>query len=165
MRWPTPGLIAHSTKLLAKEKGRNLSQGVVDSLVRRAENAETTETQSLFGAQTESNVLQAARMEDYVRNRLASDKRLFGFVAKGERPSELARAGNIIDVGKSKAIAGVAKQALDVFDKLIERTGPLNDAINEGANAVQAGESENSVRERVYNLIEKAVAEELAGAK
>ena len=148
-------------QLIAKEKGRNLTQGTIDSLARRAQNAETTEKQTLFGTETESNVLQAARLEDYTRNRLASDKRLFGYVAKGERPAELARAGNVIDIQGSKSIAGAAKQALDVFDKLVERTGAINDAINEGAAAIAAGESESSVRDRVYRMVHDAVQQEL----
>jgi hypothetical protein len=165
------GTLADKTKqgalaqLIAREKGRNLSHGVVDSLARRATMAGDTEKHTLFGTETESNVLQASRLEDYTRNRLASDKRLFGYVAKGERPAELARAGNIVDVGASKEVAGAAKRTLDVFDKLIERAGPINDAINQGAAAIAAGESEGPVREQVYKMVHEAVKKELEEIK
>ena len=90
-----------------------------------------------------------------------SDKRLFGFVSKGERPAELSRAGNVIKVPESKAIAENARHVLDVFDRLISYKGPINDAINEGAAAIQRGAGQQAARENTYQRVQGAVAEEL----
>jgi ParB-like chromosome segregation protein Spo0J len=159
------GKQAALAKLIAAQKGRSLSPELVGILARRAQNAEEIETQDLFGTQSESNVLEAAKVEEYIRGRLAMDKRLFGYVAKGARPEELSRGGNIIDVYESRKIADSSKRALDVFDKLIERKGPINDAINAAAEAIKSGESEQAVRDRTYGVIHDAVAAELGAPK
>ena len=142
--------------------GSGLSYPEIEALARRATLAGTTETTGgLFGSVSESNAVEVARMEAYVRNRLSSDKRLFGFVSKGERPAELSRAGNVIKVPESKAIAENARHVLDVFDRLISYKGPINDAINEGAAAIQRGAGQQAARENTYQRVQGAVAQEL----
>jgi hypothetical protein len=104
-------------------------------------------------------------VEAYVRNRLSSDKRLFGFVSKGERPAELSRAGNVIKVPESKAIAENARQVLDAFDRLISYKGPVNDAINEAAAAIKSGKSPQAARENAYQRVQEAVGQELSATR
>jgi ParB-like chromosome segregation protein Spo0J len=143
-------------------KGGGLSYVEIEALARRATYAGSTETTGgLFGPVSESNAVAAARLEAYVRNRLSTDKRLFGFVSKGERPAELSRVGNVIKVPESKAIAEKARQGLEVFDRLISYRGPVNDAINEGVATIQRGAAEQPVRENTYQRVQEAVAKEL----
>jgi ParB-like chromosome segregation protein Spo0J len=146
--------------------GAGFSYAEIEALARRATLAGTTEaTGGLFGPTSESNAVEAARVEAYVRNRLSSDKRLFGFVSKGERPAELSRGGNVINVKESQGIAEKATQVLAAFDRLISYKGPVNDAINEAAGAVKSGKSQQAARENAYRRVHEAVAEELKGAQ
>jgi hypothetical protein len=147
-------------------KGGGLSYNEINALARRAAQAGTTDTTAgLFGPESESNAVEAARMESYVRDRLSSDKRMFGYVSKGERPTELARGGNVINAEESKAIAEKATTGLGVFDRLISFEGPINDAINEGAAAVKRGESRQAAGNRAYSAVQEAVTKELKGAR
>lgn len=146
--------------------GAGLSYAEIEALARRASQAGSTETTGgLFGAVSESNAVDAARVEAYVRNRLSTDKRLFGFVSKAERPAELARAGNVIRVPESKAIAEKARVGLEVFDRLISYKGAINDAINEGAASIKSGKNQQAARERAYESVQKAILKELRGTE
>lgn len=130
--------------------------------------AKTTDTvATLFGDQfiEQSNAVPWAQLSDWTRKTLARDKQLFGFVAKSERARELARAGNIIDVEKSGQVADQAKIASEVYDKLLNRAGPVSKALDEGAARIARGDEVQEVRAETYAKINGAVSEALGGTE
>lgn len=130
--------------------------------------AKTTDTvATLFGDQfiEQSNAVPWVQLSSWIRKTLARDKQLFGFVAKSERARELARAGNIIDVEKSGQVADQAKIASEVYDKLLNRAGPVSKALDEGAARIARGDEVQEVRAETYAKINGAVSEALGGTE
>lgn len=151
------------------KKGVRLTDDEVRDMARFVKSKEsTTSTEAtLFGDQfiEESNAVPWVQLSTWVRKTLARDKQLFGFVAKSERAKELARAGNIIDVEKSAGVADQAKIAGEVYDRLLNRAGPVSKALDEGAAKLAGGGDVQEVRAETYAKINGAVSEALGGSE
>ena len=93
------------------------------------------------------------------------DKKLFGFVAKGDRATELARAGNKIDVEKSKEISTGAAQAEEVYNRLSERGGPIAGILEEAARKLADGDNAATVKQDAYSRVRAEVSKTLGGGE
>ena len=104
-----------------ERSGGKVSADRIREFIRLAKGSEqvTETTADLFGSQEVARSLawEKSEISEYIKAQLSKDKKLFGFVAKGDRATELERAGNKIDVEKSKEISTGAAQAAEVYDK------------------------------------------------
>jgi hypothetical protein len=158
-------------KLESGKKSKRLGEAVVHEIALEAKHSPDIDvkegTQGAFeeflkdGAKL--NLLaEKARLRASVRDRLAKDRKLFGFVTRGSRATELGRAGETkIDV---EAATGIAQQAAKVegtFDALAEMKGPVNDVINAAAVRLARGDAFASVAESLYDDVRFHVEREL----
>lgn len=146
----------------------NLTGAEVSEVARQVQAAgtETTTQATLFGSEKQRHGLyvQKAQVVAAIKKRLATDKRLFGFIAKEGRAAQLERAGTTqIDVGAAKDIAAVSARAEEIFDRLYTRTGPLATIVNEAARRTTHGEPVAAVVTDIYPQVRAAVEREVAG--
>jgi hypothetical protein len=144
--------------LLDKQpKSRSVSDATLKELTDtvRSAGTKTTHTHSLFGddAEQTSLALHKARAQAHIKGRLATEKKLFGTVAKSKHAAELERAGNRIDTEKSGHISQEADKALQVFDIFKNRSGPVARHLNHAAERLHAGEAERTVLDDTYKKI------------
>ena len=151
-------------------KGRTLTPAQVRALAEDVaatpevtpDNGGQADIFGLMGEERTQNVaVEKAILRDWARQELAKDKRLFGFVAKPGRADALAKGGNVINVGQSKAIADEAGQVAAVFDQLAQAMGPVSGALNAAAGKMAAGEASNEVKRTLLNDLRAAVQAEL----
>ena len=153
-----------------EKRGKRLSSEEIKSLAeRRIKGAgETvTTTPNLFGEEVikQSNAIEAARLEVAIKKQLGTDKRLFGYLSKEFRAKALERGKNVISVSENQKIAQQAKEILDVFNRLLYKTGPVEDALQDGAARIARGEDFDAVRDRTYARISESVQEALASGE
>lgn len=145
-----------------------LTTAEVRELARAIEStgSEQVEQGGLFGGTLdESLFVHRARLAALVQKRLAGDKRLFGYIAKEGRASELERAGDTkIDVNAAADIAGNSARIQEIFSRLYTRSGPIADVMSEGARRVAHGEKAPAVARDLYPAIGAAVEAELRNA-
>lgn len=112
-------------------------------------------TANLFGDDEDEIALgeHRARLQGHIKNRLATERNLFGRVGQERNAKKLAKGGNTIDVGKNAQIAQDAAQALDVFDRLKNTAGPISKHLNSGAERIARGEHPEGVRDEVFQSI------------
>jgi hypothetical protein len=144
--------------LLDKQpKSRSVSDATLKELTDtvRSAGTKTTHTHSLFGddAEQTSLALHKARAQAHIKGRLATEKKLFGTVAKSKHAAELERAGNRIDTEKSGHISQEADKALQVFDIFKNRSGPVARHLNHAAERLHGGEAERTVLDDTYKKI------------
>jgi hypothetical protein len=142
---------------------KRLSDAEVREVARQVRDAgsEQVTQDNLFGQEAiaEPLYVERAQLASLVKRRLASDRRLFGYVARDGRAEELARGGNAIDVEASKRIAGESGQLEEVFNQLYTRSGPIADALTEAARKVANGENPRALIDDLYPSIRDAVQE------
>jgi ADP-Ribosyltransferase in polyvalent proteins len=159
------------TQLMSEfeRKGRRLTADTVRELADMAASAPThaTTEMTLFGEETSERSLavERAQLTANMRQRLAGDKRLFGTVGRQGAAEALSRAGNVIDVEQSQQVASQAGQALDIFDRLKNRSGPISDLLNEATQRIARGENATQVRNDLYTRLTQALPEALRGAE
>jgi hypothetical protein len=150
--------------------GAKVSDDTLSELIRLVKGAEqkTETTANLFGTQeiNRSLALEKAEISAHIKQQLSKDKKLFGFVAKEGRAEELARAGNKIDVEKSKEISTGAAQAEEVYNKLSARGGPIATILDEAARKLADREgSPASIKSDAYERIREEVSQTLRGTE
>ena len=149
--------------------GKKVSDDTLSELIRLVKSSgQTTETTAnLFGTQeiNRSLALEKAEISAHIKQQLQRDKKLFGFVAKGDRATELARAGNKIDVEKSKEISTGAAQAEEVYNRLSERGGPIAGILEEAARKLADGSNAATVKSDAYSRVRREVSETLGGGE
>jgi hypothetical protein len=149
-----------------REKGHRLTNDQVEEMIR-LNNRTSTVTESsaddaqggLFGVEemTRSLLPEVADVSDYVRKQLKSEKKLFGAVASDAAAERLAEKGNVIKAGENAQVAQRANQGIELYDKLSERSGPIDGILNRAARSLSDGEPPHDVKQRAY----KAIREEL----
>jgi hypothetical protein len=147
-----------------ERKGQNVSDDRIREFIRLAQGEKKVEeTTNLFGTQqVERSLLwEKSEVSEYIQQQLKKDKKLFGFVAKEGRATELARAGNKIDVEKSKEISTGAAQAEEVYNKLSARGGPIASILDEAARKLADGENAGQVKSDAYQRIREEVSKTL----
>lgn len=146
-------------------KGGKVNDDTLKELIRMVKGSEqsTETTANLFGTQeiTRSLALEKAEISAHIKQQLAKDKKLFGFVAKGDRAEELKRAGNKIDVEKSQEISTGAAQAEEVYNKLSSRGGPISAILDESARQLADGENAGKVKSDAYARVRREVSKTL----
>lgn len=144
---------------------QGMTDGQVREMVRRAHSAtRQVETQdTLFGTEeTERSLIaEEANLSDSIRSQLSREKKLFATVGTKGAAESLKVGGNVIKAEENKAIADSAAQALEVYDKLSLMSGPVSDAIAQGARELASGAKESTVRESTYAAVRSAVQEAL----
>ena len=158
--------LLHETVAKHESKGKKLSDGEVSELAAHVKSAgETTQTTSnLFGDEEVKHNLfiEKAQLSSYLKQKLGQDKKLFGFVSKGNRAEKLAEGGNTINVSESQKIADQSAKMEEIVNRLAHRSGPVADALHSGATKLAQGENLNDVRTELYERVHRAVAELLA---
>lgn len=149
-------------------RGQKISDGVLSELIRfvKESGREKETTTDLFGSQeiTKSLALEKAEISDYIRQQLSKDRKLFGFVSKEGRAEDLARAGNKIEVEKSKEFSTSAQQAEEIYNRLSSRGGEIADILDEAARRLADREDVAGVKSDAYRRIREAVRRALEGA-
>jgi GGDEF domain-containing protein len=154
-------------KMIAKAeaRGRHVSEGAVQELARFAASAGETEqtVESLFGnrVETQNLALEKADVSAYIQKQLRQEKTIFGAVSSEARAKTLSRTGNRIEAAKNAAEATAASQALEVYDRLSARRGPVDDALNAAAKDIADGKPANNAKQRAYEAVRAAVREAL----
>jgi 2'-5' RNA ligase len=148
-------------------RGQKISDGVLSELIRFVkESGQAKETTAdLFGSQeiTKSLALEKAEISDYIRQQLSKDRKLFGFVSKEGRAEDLARAGNKIEVEKSKEFSTTAQQAEEIYNRLSSRGGEIADILDQAARRLAEREDAAAVKSDAYKRIREAVRRTLEG--
>ena len=152
---------------LIERGGKRLSPAEIENVARQVRDAgSTTATQeTLFGKEETSLSLAVdrARLAESFKKDIAKDARLFGFVAREGRAEELARGGNVIDVGASGRLAQESAQHSEVFDRLATRGGPIADILTEGARRLANGEGIADIKADIGPRVRAAISETVAG--
>ena len=153
----------------AERRGQRVNDGTVEELARFAQTApQRQETvASLFGDEerTENTALDKAMVSAYVKRQIGIEKRVFGEVSTEARAKTLSADGkNQIDAAGNAARATSAEQALEVYDKLSARRGPIDDILNRAAEERADAKSAevSAIDQRAYEDIRAAVSETLA---
>ena len=150
-------------------RGTKVSDDTLSELIRLVKGSEqTTETTAnLFGTQeiTRSLALEKAEISAHIKQQLSKDKKLFGFVAKEGRATELERAGNKIDVERSHEISTGAAQAEEVYNKLSERGGPISTILDQSARRLADGANAVTVKSEAYARVRSEVSKTLGGSE
>jgi len=120
-----------------------------------------TSQDTLFGMEEigESLYEQEADLISYVRTQLSKEKRLFSTVAQSGQAGRLEEEGNILKADRNKQIAEETKQALAVFDTLVNKAGDINDVIQ--SKAVEMAEGRRpaaDVRKEALESVREAVS-------
>lgn len=99
-----------------------------------------------------------AQVQEEIRQRLSKDKRLFGLLSKDSAASRLEGTGkNVIDVAGNKSVAQSAGQILEVYQKLVNKAGPMEGIIVDAAKKVAEGLSVTDAAESAYPRIRAEV--------
>lgn len=162
------------TQLVTRQKdaGRSVTPAVLKNVIEQVKRADTV---NMAGQGAQSNIfdvlgedqfassaIQRAELTDFVRTSLAKDKRLFGFVSKGDRASKIEGAGaGSIDKARAGELAGDAGKVGAVFDQLEQARGPISDALNDAARRIMQGENANAVRQELLGAVRVGVETEL----
>lgn len=117
---------------------KKLAADEIPGLARRVRESGTAQTggTDLFGAIREGTSLAPleVKLENSVLERFGSEERVLNMAAKREKL--LAKGKNVIDAATSRDVAARAGQAVEVVKRLATSSGPIGDAIREGARRV-----------------------------
>lgn len=154
--------------LLEKQaKRRPVTNDLVSALADKVAGAErTTETQAgLFGkTEVEQNLaVEQAALEAALARQLKKRKAKLGEAAKPAVADILEEAGSVIERERTRGLSIEAAENVAVFEKVKDLSGPLNDAIREGAQAIAGGKNEQAVLKDLYSRIGDLVDETLSG--
>ena len=146
---------------------RKISGETLKELIRQAKEAPRVKgvEHTLFGDfETEENTaLEKAELSAHIKERLGKDRRLFGFVSRGDRAEALKAGGNVIDAEKSGGIARSAAEMEGVYTILSNMTGPISTALNESAVKLkQNPKNRKEIQESLYGKIKSGIASELS---
>lgn len=154
--------------------GKEVSGPVLRNVIAQVQRAGSTETTGtgaqgnifdMLGDQRfESNALHRAELTDWVRGQMSRDRRLFGYVSKGDRAGRLGEAGVAnVDTEKAGGLAEQSKRIGGVFDRLEQSQGPISDALNVASQRMLQGENPHVVREQLLDAVRRGVETELRG--
>jgi hypothetical protein len=159
----------HGLMQLLQRRGERITNAEISELARFVKGAgtESVSQETLFGDEhvDHSLALEKAQLSAWVRTRLAGERRLFGFVARGDRAAQIEGQGaGRIDTARSGDLASAAAQAEEIYTRLSSRSGPVSEALNDAARRLKQGEKLDALRQQLYARVRDAVAGEIAGA-
>lgn len=159
---PDPDRQEKLFNLLAKreEEGKDLSDRTVEEMARMmAASPSVTKTEAtLWGPEetTEDVFVQRAELAAHVRGELAKEFGDFAAVASTRRAGRVEGAGNVLNVDENKKRAEEAEQAKNLYDQLVNRKGPISEALNDAAvqfaSAKTKKERDNARKQAVENV-------------
>jgi hypothetical protein len=137
---------------------------VIEEMAREMAETPTVKgtEKSLFGdIETEDSLfVPRNELKSHVRGDLSREVRDFLAVASGRRAKAVEGAGNVLNLAENKRIAKESERVLGIFDTLVNRRGPISDAINAGAaeyaKAKTRGER-NAARQKTIESVRQAV--------
>jgi hypothetical protein len=154
-----------------EEAGKDLSPRIVEEMAREMAATPTTKQTeaTLFGdiESEESLFVPRNELKAHIRGELAREAGDFAAVASKRRAERVAGAGNVLDVERNKALAQDATQGKNYFDTLVNRKGPISDAINNAAADYAKGKTRSqrdAVKERAVEAVRRAIEAERGGA-
>lgn len=142
-----------------KRSGRDLNNGEVESIARqvKASASHVQQGQDLFGMFNREQSLygEQAAIDDYVLKQLAGDKRTFGAVSTAKRAEALGTVeGQKINAAENQRISEQAAQASEIYKKLVNSPGALNDIRTNAAKSLAGKMSNpNAVKAHAYARI------------
>jgi tape measure domain-containing protein len=145
-----------------EKKGKKVTESVVSELIDtlNASTVDTVEQFDLFGLSTtqQTDTLTRAEVQSALRNRIVTDKQIFGSLTSDKKAAKLQTAGNQINIEENKAIADQAEQALRVFDQLKNTASPVSSIINEAIALVkEQGMTAKAATDAVYDKLKQIV--------
>jgi phage gp29-like protein len=150
-----------------EKKGRRITNEVISELtdVVKSSGSQSEQQFDLFGmTETTRNLaLEKATLQANIRKKLSREKKLFSTVAKSRAAKDLAKAGNQIDIERSKGVSDQAAQTLAVFDQLKNLSGPVSSLINQAAERVANGEKADRVTDDLYQKMVSSLPDILSG--
>lgn len=161
-----------------EKKGKKITGGVVTALIDQVQAApQAVKTDTSAGApqgnifedilgedRAQSTAFEQAELTDWLATELTRDKRALKRVANAETAARLAEGGNVIDVEKSRALAGEKGIAADYIQRMLNKKGPINDALKAAALRAVGGDDLSAVRTDLLVAIKDAVRAETTGA-
>jgi hypothetical protein len=135
-------------KLLEKrqDEGKQITDRTMEEMARAMAAAPSvTKTENtLWGPEetTEDVFVQRAELAGTVRNDLAREMGNWAAVSSAKRAASVSGAGNVLNVDENKRQAEAAEQGKNLYDTLVNRKGPISDALNEGAVKLAKAKSE-----------------------
>lgn len=150
----------------AAARGKRLSNSEASELIRFVKGAprpeQQTENLSLFGEDVvkKSLALEKAQISSYIKQQLGKERRLFTVTGTAGAAERLGKAGNVIKAEENARIAQDAARAQALYDKLSMSSGPIADALNQGAEELAQGQkSEAQVKADAYERVRQAISE------
>ena len=150
----------------AEAKGRGLTNPEARELIRFVKEAPRTEQQaqnfSLFGEDTitKNLALEKAEVSSYIKQQLASTKKIFALTGTAGNAQLLGKTGNVIKAEENARMAEATAQVQAVYDKLSLSAGPIADALNQAAEDLAQGKkSPLEVKQNALERIRTAVKE------
>ena len=119
---------------------------------------------NLWGEQEIEQALlpEKAEVSDYIRQQLAGEKRLFGAVEHGCGRAETdARAATSSRPRRTSSGPSRPTRESSLYDKLSERTGPIDDILNQAAQSLATGEPNAAVQAKIKRDAHAAVRDHL----
>ena len=161
---------ADQAALMEATKGKHLTneelKETIDFLKGAGKkDAAEPENMSLFGdvePEQQRAIFEMAKLSNYVRKRIGTEKKLFGIVADAAKAEALESAGNKLATSENAERAQSAERALAVYDKLKASAGAINDALRNGAESLgKKGAPAKEVSEHTYQRVRAAIEREL----
>jgi hypothetical protein len=126
-------------KLLDKreDEGKQITDRTMEEMAKAmAASPSVTKTENtLWGPEetTEDVFVQRAELAGSVRAALSQELGNWAAVSSAKRAAKIGDAGNVLNVDENKKRAEAAEQGKNLYDTLVNRKGPISDALNEGA--------------------------------
>lgn len=152
---PSQQTAALSALARAERGGKNLTEGEAREAVRFALASPTSTQDDLFGSFEVNRFAEMGQVSDYIKSRMANEKRLFSTVANAKAADKLGKAGNKIKADTNAQVAEQLAQARELYDKLATSSGPVNQALQSAALqlAESGGKNGESVKSAAYDAI------------
>lgn len=151
----------------AKKRGKKLDDAEFREAIRlqveRAPIEKKTQS-TLFGdEETErSYALELGEISSYIKDQIATEKRLFGTVGKQGVAQRLGETGNVIQAEANKARSEQAAQVQHLYDKLSGMSGPVSEALDAAAKELADGRPAREVKDRAYERVRAALESDLS---
>jgi hypothetical protein len=158
-----PGDVANQRAVADILATRELNQKELRALIAEARgDVVRLQQETLFGTDevARSTLVERAKLRAYVQEQLSKDRRLFGFVGREERASELARGQNRINVEASQKLAQESARAEAYFNALAGSEGEVAQALRAGAEQLIRGEQADAVKRETLEAVRAAIVRE-----
>jgi hypothetical protein len=149
------------------DKRKNVNNSVLSELIDTVKNSgqKQEEQFDLFGNSTATVdlAIQRASLQSYIKQKLGSEKKLFGTVSKSKSAKDLERGGNQIDVDQSSKIADEAATALKMFDTVKHNVGGVSDTLNSASERLAAAKTKaerDKISRETYENVLKNIQQE-----